>query len=120
MSKGYKQFIAEKGIGDETYHEKKTALFRVQGTSPSNMQAIQVDAVSLIKLICLIVTHLTLLFERCNLSSSTKTFLSLMLSCIPKKSLSVMTLVLFILESLFRKPLSASDTLESVPVTFFL
>ncbi|KAB1210699.1 Villin-1, partial [Morella rubra] len=44
MSKGYKQFIAEKGIGDETYHEKKTALFRVQGTSPSNMQAIQVDA----------------------------------------------------------------------------
>jgi hypothetical protein len=55
MSKGYKKFIAEKGITDETYEENKTALFRVQGTSPNNMQAIQVDPVSLIKLICLIV-----------------------------------------------------------------
>lgn len=42
----YKRFIAEKGIPDETYDEKKTALFRVQGTSPNNMQAIQVDQVS--------------------------------------------------------------------------
>lgn len=47
MSTRYKKFIAEKGIGDETYDESKTALFRVQGTSPNNMQAIQVDPVSL-------------------------------------------------------------------------
>ncbi|XP_059429966.1 villin-1 isoform X2 [Corylus avellana] len=46
MSKGYKKFIAEKGIADETYEENKIALFRVQGTSPNNMQAIQVDPVS--------------------------------------------------------------------------
>ena len=46
LSTRYKRFIAEKGIADETYDEKKTALFRVQGTSPNNMQAIQVDQVS--------------------------------------------------------------------------
>ncbi|GMI81723.1 villin 1 [Hibiscus trionum] len=46
ISAGYKKFIAETGIDDDTYDEKKTALFRVQGTSPENMQAIQVDHVS--------------------------------------------------------------------------
>ncbi|XP_030969070.1 villin-1 isoform X2 [Quercus lobata] len=46
MSKRYKKFIAEKGITDETYDGIKTALFRVQGTSPQNMQAIEVDLVS--------------------------------------------------------------------------
>ncbi|XP_050367223.1 villin-1 isoform X2 [Argentina anserina] len=45
-SQRYKKFVAEKGIADETYDESKTALFRVQGTSPNNMQAIQVDTVS--------------------------------------------------------------------------
>ncbi|KAK9280649.1 hypothetical protein L1049_014345 [Liquidambar formosana] len=45
-SKRYKKIIEEKGVADETYDEKKTALFRVQGTSPNNMQAIQVDQVS--------------------------------------------------------------------------
>lgn len=45
MSAGYKKFLAESGIDDDTYDEKKTALFRVQGTSPENMQAIQVDHV---------------------------------------------------------------------------
>lgn len=30
---------------DETYNENWVALFRVQGTSPDNMQAIQVDQV---------------------------------------------------------------------------
>ncbi|KAK8679810.1 hypothetical protein V6N13_145244 [Hibiscus sabdariffa] len=45
-SAGYKKFIAETGIDDDTYDEKKMALFRVQGTSPENMQAIQVDHVS--------------------------------------------------------------------------
>lgn len=49
MSKRYKKFIAEKGVTDETYDGIKTALFRVQGTSPQNMQAIEVDLVSLIK-----------------------------------------------------------------------
>ncbi|KAK2641213.1 hypothetical protein Ddye_022976 [Dipteronia dyeriana] len=43
LSTRYKKFIAENGIVDETYDEKKVALFRVQGTSPNNMQAIQVD-----------------------------------------------------------------------------
>ncbi|XP_021891713.1 villin-1 isoform X2 [Carica papaya] len=46
MSSSYKRLIAERGIEDETYDEKKTALFRIQGTSPNNMQAIQVDLVS--------------------------------------------------------------------------
>ncbi|KAI4380570.1 hypothetical protein MLD38_006747 [Melastoma candidum] len=43
---GYKKFIAEKEIQDETYQEDGTALFRVQGSGPENMQAIQVDAVA--------------------------------------------------------------------------
>ncbi|XVF05346.1 hypothetical protein REPUB_Repub05bG0164200 [Reevesia pubescens] len=46
ISTGYKKFIAESGIDDDTYDENKTALFQVQGTSPENMQAIQVDHVS--------------------------------------------------------------------------
>ncbi|KAI4306619.1 hypothetical protein L6164_029880 [Bauhinia variegata] len=46
LSSGYKKFIEEKGMMDETYDENKVALFRVQGTSPDNMQAIQVDQVS--------------------------------------------------------------------------
>ncbi|XP_061358502.1 villin-1 [Gastrolobium bilobum] len=45
-SSGYKKFIEEKGLVDETYNENQVALFRVQGTSPDNMQAIQVDQVS--------------------------------------------------------------------------
>ncbi|KAH1197076.1 Villin-1 [Glycine max] len=45
-SSGYRKFIEEKGIVDETYNENLVALFRVQGTSPDNMQAIQVDQVS--------------------------------------------------------------------------
>lgn len=46
LSKRYKRFIAEEGILDETYDEGKAALFRVQGTSPNSMQAIQVEQVS--------------------------------------------------------------------------
>ncbi|XP_065879796.1 villin-1 isoform X2 [Euphorbia lathyris] len=42
LSKRYKELIAEEEILDETYDEGKTALFRVQGTSPNSMQAIQV------------------------------------------------------------------------------
>jgi len=45
-SSGYRNFIEEKGMVDETYNENLVALFRVQGTSPDNMQAIQVDQVS--------------------------------------------------------------------------
>ncbi|KAG5017673.1 hypothetical protein JHK82_023275 [Glycine max] len=45
-SSGYRKFIEEKGIVDETYNKNLVTLFRVQGTSPDNMQAIQVDQVS--------------------------------------------------------------------------
>lgn len=46
MGSRYKSFIAEKGLDDETYDDKKTALFRIQGTNRDNMQAVQVDQVS--------------------------------------------------------------------------
>ncbi|XP_071724262.1 villin-1 [Rutidosis leptorrhynchoides] len=46
MSNQYKNLITENGVADETYVEDKTALFRVQGTNPQNMQAIQVKEVS--------------------------------------------------------------------------
>ncbi|RWR78783.1 villin-1 isoform X1 [Cinnamomum micranthum f. kanehirae] len=46
MSSGYKRFIYENGSVDETYDGDKTALFRVQGSGPENLQAIQVDLVS--------------------------------------------------------------------------
>ncbi|XP_059459862.1 villin-4-like [Corylus avellana] len=46
LSDGYKNYIAERGIPDETYKEDGIALFRVQGTGPDNMQAIQVEAVA--------------------------------------------------------------------------
>ncbi|KAG9142016.1 hypothetical protein Leryth_009373 [Lithospermum erythrorhizon] len=46
IGKRYKEFIANKGVADETFDDSKTALFRVQGTSPYNIQAIQVDQVS--------------------------------------------------------------------------
>ncbi|CAI9106955.1 OLC1v1006207C1 [Oldenlandia corymbosa var. corymbosa] len=42
----YKTLLAEKGNTDETYDDSKPALFQVQGSSSSNMQAIQVDQVS--------------------------------------------------------------------------
>ncbi|KAH7674760.1 Villin/Gelsolin protein [Dioscorea alata] len=43
---GYKNFIAENGIADDTYTEDGLALFRVQGSGPDNMQAIQVEPVA--------------------------------------------------------------------------
>ncbi|XP_044471123.1 villin-4-like isoform X1 [Mangifera indica] len=46
LSDGYKNFIVEKEIPDETYKEDGIALFRVQGSGPDNMQAIQVEAVA--------------------------------------------------------------------------
>ncbi|PKA49474.1 Villin-4 [Apostasia shenzhenica] len=46
LSSGYKKFVEEKNVIDDTYTENGTALFRVQGSGPDNMQAIQVDAVA--------------------------------------------------------------------------
>nr|XP_029121595.1 villin-5 isoform X4 [Elaeis guineensis] len=43
VSSGYRNFITENDIADETYSEDGLALFRVQGSGPDNMQAIQVD-----------------------------------------------------------------------------
>ncbi|KAK3220249.1 hypothetical protein Dsin_014219 [Dipteronia sinensis] len=48
---GYKNFITEKEIPDETYQEDGVTLFRVQGSGPENMQAIHVDPVSLLSTI---------------------------------------------------------------------
>ncbi|KAJ1433461.1 Villin/Gelsolin [Sesbania bispinosa] len=46
LSDGYKNYIAEKEIPDETYSEEGVALFRIQGSGPENMQAIQVEPVA--------------------------------------------------------------------------
>ncbi|KAL8489022.1 hypothetical protein ACS0TY_025070 [Phlomoides rotata] len=46
LSEGYKNYIAEKELPDDTYAEDGLALFRVQGSGPENMQSIQVDTVS--------------------------------------------------------------------------
>lgn len=43
----YKNHLEEEGIDDDTYDESKDALFRIQGMGLNNMQAIQVDLVSL-------------------------------------------------------------------------
>lgn len=45
LSDGYKNYVAEKEIPDDTYNEDSVALFRIQGSGPDNMQAIQVEAV---------------------------------------------------------------------------
>lgn len=41
----YINFIQEKGFADNTYSARSSALFRVQGSSLENMQAIQVNMV---------------------------------------------------------------------------
>lgn len=46
LSSGYKKFIAENGIDDDSYSEDGLALFRIQGSGPENMQAIQVEHVA--------------------------------------------------------------------------
>ncbi|XP_027175354.1 villin-4-like [Coffea eugenioides] len=46
LSEGYKKYIADKELQDDTYTEDGLALFRVQGTGPENMQAIQVEPVA--------------------------------------------------------------------------
>lgn len=47
LSEGYKNYIAEKELPDDTYAEDGLALFRVQGSGPENMQSIQIEPVSL-------------------------------------------------------------------------
>ncbi|KAL3632681.1 Villin-4 [Castilleja foliolosa] len=47
LSNGYKKYIAEKELIDDTYTEDGLALFRSQGSGPENMQAIQVEPVAL-------------------------------------------------------------------------
>ncbi|MFS7944531.1 putative villin headpiece, villin/Gelsolin, ADF-H/Gelsolin-like domain superfamily [Helianthus anomalus] len=46
LSDGYKTFISENELSDDTYKEDGVALFRVQGSGPENMQAIQVEPVA--------------------------------------------------------------------------
>lgn len=46
LSDGYKNYILEKELPDETHKEDGVALFRVQGYGPENMQPIQVEPVS--------------------------------------------------------------------------
>ncbi|KAJ6846957.1 villin-5-like isoform X2 [Iris pallida] len=45
VSSGYKKFVEENAAENETYTEEGIALFRVQGSGPDNMQAIQVETV---------------------------------------------------------------------------
>lgn len=44
MSSGYKKFIADKGLNDETYTADCIALLRISGTSVHNNKVVQVDA----------------------------------------------------------------------------
>ncbi|XP_072969994.1 villin-5-like isoform X2 [Typha angustifolia] len=46
LSSGYKNFVKESDISADTYSEDGIALFRVQGSGPDNMLAIQVDPVA--------------------------------------------------------------------------
>ncbi|KAJ1429978.1 Villin/Gelsolin [Sesbania bispinosa] len=46
LSSGYKNFIADKGLPDETYTAESIALIRISGTSVHNNKAVQVDAVA--------------------------------------------------------------------------
>jgi hypothetical protein len=49
LSTGYKNFITDKGLSDETYTEESVALIRISGTSIHNNKAVQVDAVCTMK-----------------------------------------------------------------------
>lgn len=46
LSSGYKNYIAEKNLSDDTYTSDGIALFRVSGTSIHNNKTVQVDAVA--------------------------------------------------------------------------
>lgn len=45
MSSGYKAYIADKGLNDETYTADCVALVRISGTSVHNNKTVQIDAV---------------------------------------------------------------------------
>ncbi|CAD6262419.1 unnamed protein product [Miscanthus lutarioriparius] len=46
LSSGYKNFVVENDIVDDTYSEGGIALFRIQGSGSENMQALQVDTLA--------------------------------------------------------------------------
>lgn len=51
VSDAFKKYIAENEVPDNTYDKEGVALFRVQGSGPENMQAIQIEAVRVLKTI---------------------------------------------------------------------
>ncbi|EPS72001.1 hypothetical protein M569_02755 [Genlisea aurea] len=46
LCNGYKNYVLEEGVDDDTYNPDGLALFRVQGSGPENMQTIQVEPVA--------------------------------------------------------------------------
>lgn len=46
ISSGYKKFLADKGLKDDTYTADCVALIRISGTSLHNSKAVEVDAVA--------------------------------------------------------------------------
>ncbi|KAJ0043511.1 hypothetical protein Pint_17881 [Pistacia integerrima] len=46
LSSGYKKYIADKGVTDETYTAESIALIRISGTSIHNNKAVQIDALA--------------------------------------------------------------------------
>jgi len=73
LSSGYIKFIAENGSNDDSYSEEGLALFRVQGSGPENMQAIQVEPVasSLNSSYCYILHDGNIVFTwACNLTTT--------------------------------------------------
>ncbi|XP_009767117.1 villin-2-like [Nicotiana sylvestris] len=46
LSSGYKNYISDKGLNDETYTADSVALIRLSGTSVHNNKAVQVDVVA--------------------------------------------------------------------------
>ncbi|KAA8518168.1 hypothetical protein F0562_015642 [Nyssa sinensis] len=46
ISSGYKNYVADKGLNDETYTADSVALIRISGTSVHKNKAVQVDAVA--------------------------------------------------------------------------
>lgn len=53
MSSAYKNYIADKGLNDETYTPDGVALLRISSTSTYNNQVVQVDAVSSVNVFAL-------------------------------------------------------------------
>ncbi|EPS59596.1 hypothetical protein M569_15209, partial [Genlisea aurea] len=45
LSSGYKNYISDKGLNDETYTADGVALIRISGTAPHNNKAVQVEPV---------------------------------------------------------------------------